>query len=106
MSNILENSNGSIESQISMLKERLVAYACKLAPVPKIGKIDTSKNGKCTLKAGSDSLKKVSFFFENLIWGIYFNCLNSRNVMYVIPNAVLCFIGKILNIIQKQRKLI
>lgn len=50
-----------------MLKERLVAYACKLAPVPKIGKIDTSKNGKCTLKAGSDSLKKVSFFYENLI---------------------------------------
>ncbi|OII74517.1 uncharacterized protein cubi_00070 [Cryptosporidium ubiquitum] len=53
MSNILEKSNGSVESQIAILKERLLGYACKLAPVPKIGKIDTSKNGKCTSRTGS-----------------------------------------------------
>ncbi|KAH8584720.1 uncharacterized protein ELE39_000671 [Cryptosporidium sp. chipmunk genotype I] len=58
MPNILENSNESIESQIAILKERLVAYASRLAPVPKIGKIDISKNGKCTLRADSGSLEK------------------------------------------------
>ncbi|KAJ1605811.1 glutamine cyclotransferase [Cryptosporidium canis] len=83
-----EQQDGGVESQIAILKERLSAYAPKLAPAPKIGKVDTSKNGACISEDCSSekncdicNTKTSSLFY----WADFDYCPKTRRVTLKKP---------------------